>query len=229
MKKRIALILAMLMTLVMFTGCAGSSKPTAEDATSYVQAVLDLMCTGDYDHSVELSDVEVGKEGEVREEIVQEIMSALEGEAGFTEENKQRYSDVMMKALEKSNYTVGDAVETEDGGFDVKVSIMPLDIFNGADEKLNMQIDERYDELSAMSEEELQTEVMNMMISILEKNVESPVYGAAQEVTVHYGLLEETDDEEMYGISEEDGEKLGELLFYMPDDGTEAADETAES
>ena len=37
-----------------------TGAPTAEDARAYVQAVLDIMCTGDYDHSVELSDIPEG-------------------------------------------------------------------------------------------------------------------------------------------------------------------------
>ena len=41
----------------MLTGCA-KKLPTAEDAKNYTKAVLDLMCTGDYDHNVKIADVE---------------------------------------------------------------------------------------------------------------------------------------------------------------------------
>ena len=48
---RLALLaLMMVMAITMLTGCA--KKPGPEDAQAYVKAVLDLMCTGDYDHSV---------------------------------------------------------------------------------------------------------------------------------------------------------------------------------
>lgn len=217
MKKKIAIVLAMLLTLTSLTGCLGSDEPTAEDASAYVQAVLDLMCTGDYDHSVELSDVEEGKESEIRDELIQDAMEdAGADDDSLSEEELAKYTEIMTKAMELADYTVGEVAETEDGGFDVTVSIRPLDIFNSIEEKLDSKIDEDYDRLVQLSDEELETEIMNMMFDILEENLESPVYTSAQEVTVRYGLLDE--EENLYGISDEDGEKLGEMLFYVPDD-----------
>ena len=53
-------LLAVLMT-VLLAGCAESaSGPTKDDAGAYVKAVLDLMCLGEYDQSVNLADVERG-------------------------------------------------------------------------------------------------------------------------------------------------------------------------
>ena len=56
MKKRSGrlplLMLAAVMMIVMLSGC-GPKKPTPEDAQAYVKAVLDIICTGDYDHAVE--------------------------------------------------------------------------------------------------------------------------------------------------------------------------------
>lgn len=214
MKKRIALLLAFLMTAVMLTGCMGASQPTEKDATDYVQAVLDLMCTGDYDHSVDLADVEEGKETEVRDEMIRESMEdAFGDDSVFTEEQKQKFTEFMSNAFTKANYTVNEAVKTEDGGFDVGVTIKPLKIFEDAEAKLEEKINENYATLAAMSEEELNVEVMNMMLDVLNENLENPVYADGKDLTVHYGLLDEK--EKLYGVSEEDGEKLGEALFYV--------------
>lgn len=70
------LALIMVMTISMLAGC-GPKKPAPEDAQAYVKAVLDLMCTGDYDHSVNLADIEEGKESEVRDNLIGEMMTQI--------------------------------------------------------------------------------------------------------------------------------------------------------
>ena len=46
----------------------------------------------------------------------------------------------MREAFAKSKYTVGDAVPTEDGGYDVTVTIEPLKLYAGAQTKLAERI-----------------------------------------------------------------------------------------
>lgn len=212
--KRIAVILlTAVLALSMLAGC-GQKKPSPEDAQAYVKAVLDLLCTGDYDHSVKLADVEEGKETSVRDELVDEIIASLGDENGLSDETKAAFADYMIAALGKAKYTVGDA-SGKDGEYDVTVSIEPIRAFAVVDTEefdkyLGEKIQADYDKVTAMSEAEQNDYVMGIMIEMLNKSLEDPQYDEPVEVTVHYGKL---GDEGTYGCTEEDGAKLGEQLF----------------
>ena len=208
------ILLIMVMSIAMFTGC-GPKKPAPEEAQAYVKAVLDLMCTGDYDHSVDLADIEEGKESEVRDNLIGEMMTEIGSESNLNEEVTAAFRDFMMNALEKAKYTVGDVTATEDEGYDVTVSIEPLQIFTDIDEELNDVLEERVvsesDKILAMSEEEQTNYVMEIVIELLNKKIADPQYDPAEEVVVHYGPME--GQKGVYGCTEAEGEKLGSKLF----------------
>ena len=69
------MIAAVVLAVSVLTGC--SSTPTEKDAKAYVQAVLDMMCKGEYDHSVNIVDIEEGEEGNFREEAVDEAIDSM--------------------------------------------------------------------------------------------------------------------------------------------------------
>ena len=208
------IILMMLITVSMLAGC-GPKKPAPEEAQSYVKAVIDLMCTGDYDHSVVLADIEEGKETEIRDALIDEMMSAFGAESNLTDEVVASFKDFMVSALAKTKYAVGDAVETEDGGYDVTVTIEPLQIFTGIDEELNAVLErkvaEEPDRILAMSQDEQTNYVMEILIELLNNKLKDPQYDPPEEVVVHYGILE--GQEGAYGCEESEGEKLGSKLF----------------
>ena len=208
------ILLMVVLVIAMLTGC-GPKKPAPEDAQAYVKAVLDLMCTGDYDHSVDLADIEEGKESEVRDNLIGEMMTEIGSESNLHEEVTAAFNDFRMKAMEKAKYTVGDATATEDDGYDVTVSIEPLQIFTGIDEELNDVLEERVasesDKILAMSEEEQTNYVMEIVIELLNKKIEDPQYDPAEEVVVYYGPME--GQKGVYGCTEAEGEKLGSKLF----------------
>lgn len=208
------LALMLVMTAALLAGC-GPKKPAPEDAQAYVKAVLDLMCTGDYDHEVNLADIEEGKESETRDNLVSEMMKQLGAESNLNDEVTEAFRVFMIDALEKAKYTVGEATATEDGGYDVAVSIEPLQLFNGIDEELNKELEKRVaeesDKILAMSEDEQTNYVMEILIELLNKKLEDPKYDEAEEVVVHYGQLE--DQEGVYGCTAAEGEKLGAKLF----------------
>ena len=213
--RRLALIAMLIMlSITMLTGC-GPKKPTAEDAKAYVKAVIDLMCTGDYDHSVELADIEEGKESETRDALVDEMMQTIGNESNLSEEVIASFKEFMLNALEKTKYTVVDAVETDDGGYDVTVSIEPLQIFTGIDEELNAVLEEKVaaepEKILAMSEDEQTNYVMEILIELLDKKIDDPQYDPSEDVVVHYGPME--DQKNVYGCAESEGEKLGAKLF----------------
>ena len=210
MKKRSKSIMIMIAAVVLavsvLTGC--SSTPTEKDAKAYVQAVLDMMCKGDYDHSVNIVDIEKGEEGNFREEAVDEAIDSMG--IDFDDETRARFKEIMLNAFSKSKYTVGNATKTGEGEYDVEVTIEPLKIGSSDQEELNKRISAL--DTSSMTEEEYTKQVYGILLDIMEESVNNPVYGEPQTTTVHYGLLDKKN--KVYGVSEEDGNKLGTMLFY---------------
>lgn len=214
--KHFVLVIVTVLALGLFAGC-GPAKPTADDATKYVQAVLDVLCTGDYDHSVELADVEEGKESELRDSLIKEFLDDFASEQGLSDDVKADFQKFMTSAFEKAKYTVGEATATDDGGFDVTVSVEPLAAFNGVADKLQSAIDEKAtqdpDSLLSMSEEELNNYIIKLAVGIMNENLENPKYDDPVDVTLHYGLIDEENN--IYGCTEEEGKKVGEKLFSL--------------
>ena len=210
MKRVLAAMMAVLCAVCVFTGC-GSRKPKAVDAQNYVKAILDIICTGDYDHSVKFSDLNEDTAKQTRDEILDGVEEALAGsdEIKLPEETIKKFREVKDKALQKCRYTVGDAVAADDG-FDVKVSIEPLVVMDSAKFSDGMMA---YllsvPGIAGMNQEQITAEAMNYLITCIEEGLEDPQYDSSVDVTVHYGVLEENN----YGVSEEDGQRLGEKLF----------------
>lgn len=212
--KRLLLItLSLVLVISMLSGC--SSKPKPEDAQAYVQAVMDVICTGDYDHSVKIADIEEGKEGELRDQVIVEMLAAFGTDQGITDDARAKFRDCLVDAFSKAKYSVGDAVATDDGGYDVTVTIEPLQLFAGFNENFESTVQERaaadYERVAAMSDEELNAFVMDVLIDMINDNLADPQYDAPETVTVHYGLLDEENN--MYGCTSEEGEKLGAKIF----------------
>ena len=212
------LIVVMMLAVSMLTGCA-PKLPTAEDAQNYTKAVLDLMCTGEYDKSVKFADVEEGKETEMRDELIDEMLSSVADDASMDEATKGKFRDFIMRAFENCKYTVKDAVKTDDDGttgYDVTVSIEPLKVFDGAMESMQEEmtaLTSDTEKLMNMSEEEMYGVIYDALFKILNANLDNPTYGEPQDIVVHYGLIDK--EKKTYGTSSEDGEKLGQALFSM--------------
>ena len=211
----VALLIAVVMVMMLAAGC-GPKKPTADDAKAYVQAVMDLVCTGDYDHSVNLVDIEEGGESEIREAIIQEIRNQVSA-SGLSEETGAAFEAFILKCFTKAKYQITDAVESEDGGFDVTVEIEPLDAYAGYEKILDeMEIEDTgytLEELQAMTETEVNDIVLTTLIKILTDNLDNPTYKDPVQIPVHYGLMDEENN--IYGVSEEEGTVLGSYLFAI--------------
>ncbi len=213
--RRISLtVFIMVMAAAVLSGC-GPKKPAPEDAQAYVKAILDLMCTGDYDHSVDIADIEEGKESEIRDAFIDEMVGKVSEESDLSEDSAKAFRDLMINALEKTRYSVGEATPAEDGEYDVTVSIEPLRIFTGVEEEFDAELEKiaasEPDKILAMSTEEQAEYGMEILLGILNKKIEDPKYDPAEEVTVHYGLME--GQKNVYGCAESEGEKLGSKLF----------------
>ena len=182
---------------------------TAENAQAYVKAILDLMCTGDYDHSVNMIDIKPGEEST----LFDNAFAVVANNAGINEELQNEFIAVFKEAYSKCRYSVGEAVPTEDGGYDVTVSIEPLNVYSGSEEKIKEKISERAAELdvSNMTDEDKNDLVYSVLIEVIHENLEEPAYGELQDVVVHYGLLDKANN--AYGISAEESMKFTNILI----------------
>ena len=70
---------------------------------------------------------------------------------------------------------------------------------------------EEYDKVMAMTEAEQNDWVMDVLIDMINDNLADPQYDPAEDVVVHYGLMDE--ESNVYGCTSAEGEKLGEKLF----------------
>ena len=188
-------------------------KPTEKDARDYVKATLDIIMTGDYEHSVKFSDVSADEAKQMRADMLDQVGDALTGDSGITypEETIKAFRDVMDKGLQKCRFTVGDAVAADEG-FDVTVTVEPLVMMDSTDtnDKL-MSYLLSVPGVTSMSQEELSIKAVDYIISLMGEGLDNPTYEAPVQVTVHYGELEDG----QYGVSEADGERLGEKPFVM--------------
>lgn len=213
MRQLVTALASLALTLSVLTAC-GSNKPTSEDAENYVKAVLDLMCTGDYDHSVQIADIGEGQESAVRDAILTDAMDTL-AKIDVSDETRDRFREVLITAFEKCRYNVTGSEEDDKGEFDVVVSIEPLKLFDGMKESLDSELSEvlaDYGQVSSMSDREYNDTVYNTMIRLMQEKLESPAYADPETVTVHYGPVQ-SGDRNAYGISQEDARGLGSLLF----------------
>ncbi len=210
----VALLIVVMMLMLALTGC-GQAKPTADDAKAYVQATLDLLCTGDYDHSIDLADVAEGEEEAVREEMFAGVKEELMSTANISDETADVFEEFMFKCFGLAKYEVMDAVETEDGGFDVTVSVEPLKAYAGADEFIDEltfeDVGVTAEEFLALTADEQQDIVLRALFNFLIGKLDTPTYGDPTEVVLHYELLDEENN--MYGCDEEQGELFATTAF----------------
>lgn len=204
---------AALLSALLLSGCSDSGT-IKEDAENYVTAVLDLMCTGDYDHSVTFADAGSEKEPVSRDDMIAEIVGGAAKDNDLNEEQCSQLKDLITRAFASCRYSVKNVKETDDGGCDVTVSIEPLKLFEGVSDALS----QKAGELSAdtenaitMTSEEQTAALAQVLFAQLNQNLEKPQYDPSVEIVVHYGLLEGSEDR--YGIDENAGKALGEKLF----------------
>ena len=207
-KRLLAVILALCIVSAL-SACAGKpNKPDAEDAEKYVGAVLDLMCTGDYDHSVNLADADELKS--TMEHAADVAMDDLVSQMNLSDDVVADFREVLLSMFSKARYTVGKAVQT-DSGFDVPVVLDPM-VFGG---KVETAVSEGAAALlddpnaALMTEEDLTDRLMRCAVDALKTELEDPQYGGSTEVVVHYKELQDG----LWGIDQADAVRLGEAMI----------------
>ena len=116
--KRVTAAALSLTFVLSLSACGGGLS--ADDATTYVQGILDENYKGVYDPDfLELIDI-------TENEAEETYLSSLETEA----------VDMYKQVYAKAKYTVDTATEVDDSTFGVKVTVEPLDVFDRVAEAL---------------------------------------------------------------------------------------------
>ena len=204
--KQIAVLLLALYMIFGLSAC-GDSGPEAADAENYVKAVLDMMCTGDYDHAVELKDVD--ELAAAADAGIDRILAPVLQKMALNDDVAEEFRELLTGMFSKARYTVGNAEEVA-GSFSVPVTIKPF-AFNGIDSAVAAGSFQLLSDPNAsnMTEEEITNRLTAFVIDALKAELEDPRYGKPVEVTVRYKELEEG----VFGIDEADSNKLIASLF----------------
>ena len=211
MKKLTALILTFCMLFSLAAGGCGPKKPKAEDAEKYVQAILDIMCKGDYDHSVNIVDIDDYN----RDALVDEALEGMLADIKLSEDVVKELREIIISFFSKAKYTVGTAAKV-DGGFDVPVTVEPVVGLNMQDAatQATQKLLANPSAVAGKSTDEITDILMAEVISMLKADLDNVQYGEPAEVTVRYKEIEDG----VYGIDEEDGNKLGASLFQTAEE-----------
>ena len=101
MKKTIVFSLICIVAMGCLLSACGKSGAAKEDAKKYVGAVLDLMCKGKYDSSVDLADLKEEEVSGFREEMINEMLASIVDETGMDEDAQNKAKDYIIKAFSK--------------------------------------------------------------------------------------------------------------------------------
>lgn len=214
MKKRrvAAAVLVAVLAVGMLGGCGKKF-----DAKGYTQAVLDVSYKGETEKYMELTDSSKEEAEAVFTDNLNLTMEAFE-EWGMSDELFAKYKELIGDLIKQVKYTVGEAVETDDGNFTVDVEVEPITIFDDTFAEFNAQTTEYVNELTAKvqagedvpSDEEIQNKVYEMYYNILREALDAGLnYGDPQTVTMHINQ----GDDKVYSIPEEDMVALDNLTI----------------
>ena len=130
--KRVISLTLSLALLIPLAACGGGLSP--DDATTYIQGILDENYKGIYD--AEFLEMIDSTETEAQESY----QNSIEVEADFligslmdnapTEEQRSELIELYKEIYAKASYTVDTATEIDETTYGVKVTVAPIDIFH---------------------------------------------------------------------------------------------------
>ena len=186
-KRKIWAVLLTATALVLLGGCGKKF-----DASGYTKALLDVSYKNETEKYIELT----GSSKEAAEEIF-----------FFFLEDKFR---TLFESLTKNvKYTVGEALEDENGSFTVDVSIEPVTLFDDTYDEFQKQAKDYATNIAnevmngkeMPSDEDMQNSVYEIYYNILKNAMDKGIqYGEVQKITVHVNKTEG----DIYEIPEED-------------------------
>ena len=200
----------MAVMMVLLGGC------TKFDACTYMQALLDVSYRNETEDYMELT----GAAQEDADAIFQNNLDATMHEfhtAELSEELEESYRSLFEKTVKQVKYTVGEAVEEEDG-YTVDISVEPILLFDNTYEEFQKKAEEYAAEISnhvmegeeMPSDEEIQDHIYQTYYEVLTEELEAGLtYGETENITVH---IHKTEDG-VYEIPDEDLRALDQAMI----------------
>lgn len=210
MKKKL-LVLSMIFTIGLLSGCG----MTEEEASEYVKASLDAAYKGEFDAFVEITDsTPEGAQAMYEENIIHTMEAAGFSDMNITDELTEKYRQLFHDVSKAVDYTVGEAVESEDGGYDVMVEIYPLTIFAEVSEAeiTEVVVDRINDMKKYPSDKKIVEITFEELYKIYDEKIKEPAY--ADEKIIHTVSIHKN-EKGMYYISEEDMLTLDKAMFEL--------------
>lgn len=204
-------ILTIVLAFTVLLGCARF------DAPAYTQAVLDVIYKNQCERYIELT----GASQQEAEAIFQKNLDATMDEfktLKLPETLEKNYSMLFKDIVCQVRYTVGEAVETEDGNYRVAVSVEPMLLFDDTYEIFQEEsktyaksiTDSVMNGGKLPDDEEIENQVYQIYYEILREALdEGARYKDAQNVIIHINKMEDG----TYEIPEEDISELNRHLI----------------
>lgn len=210
MKKK-SILAGILVGVMTLASACGAMKP--EEAKAYTQATLDAVYCGELDEYVRIVDTTKEEAQKMYEEGIQLTLEKIGlDEMGASDEIKEQYKEVVVALAKAAKYEVGEAVENEQDGFDVEVTVQPFQGFGDLEDELTNALMKELKNMDDIpSDEEINTLTYSLMADLMKETLEAPEYGEATTVTVHVN----PDEDGVYHIPEEDMEMIDSALFLM--------------
>lgn len=208
LRKSSLLVLVFAMALGMLASCG--MKP--EDAKAYVQATLDAGYKEDFGEYTKITESTKEEAQKLFDSNIDTVTNSLGlSQFGVSEEMTEKYRELLKETFSKAKYTVGDVKET-DGGFEVKVSAEPMQMFVGLEDALIGELEKKVKESKEDLDEAAITQLtVDILYDILSQRLAEVTYGDAQEVTVH--VTKNSDG--VWNITEADLQALDSALFSI--------------
>ncbi len=160
--KKLAVMLVCALTVGMFGGCGNKF-----DAAAYTKAVLDNSYKNDGSGYKELN---IGTEEEAAatyEEGLNAVTDSYLYGMNISDEDREEFKAVFADILAGAKYTVGEAVEQEDGSYVVEVSYEQMNVYVPAVDIYMGKVEAMTEEITSLTDEE---EIINMMLTLLRES-----------------------------------------------------------
>lgn len=210
-KKRIASVGILLGVTLLFSGCARF------DAAAYIQAVLDVSYKNQTESYIELTE----SSEEDAEAIFQNNLDATMEEfktMQLPEKLENNYKTLFENIIKQVKYTVGEAVENEEGNYKVTVTVEPVTLFDDTYEEFQTRAQKYATDITNAvmngeeipSDEEMQNSVYQIYYEVLKEGVDAGIkYGKPEDLVMHVNK----NGKDTYEIPAEDICNLDERLI----------------
>lgn len=215
--KKLSFIAACLLTVSLLGGCG-----TKFDATGYTKAILDNSYKND---STDFVAMKIGTAEEAADLYAQGLDSEMDGmlaTAGgvISDAQAEDFKKLFADILAGAKYTVGEAVEQDDGSFEVTVSYEKMHVFGPAAETYMDAVMDYANTIQEAalaggdipSEDEMTSKIVDLLIDSMKDAYQGATYDAAETMTI---TIELNDKE--YSPSENDLIDLEMALFDIDD------------